>query len=134
VDPANAAVTLRKGAKNNVKRVSRLDVFDEGQNVIRAFTVDYEPATGENIETPIRFDSPISVGQIYYISVYFEFDDPPGTSSSVSYAWDSRLNWASGEADPGSSGEEGGSGCSGGASGFLAIAGLAILLMRRKNG
>jgi hypothetical protein len=77
---------------------------------------------------------------LYYISVRFEFEDPQGTSSGVSYAWDNRLIWTSGDGGSGNGNgngreneEDAAGGCYGGASGVLALAWLSILLMRRRN-
>jgi hypothetical protein len=131
VDPGNSSVALRKDEKRNIKSVIRLEVFDFDQKVIASEPVDYEPNTGDNIQTSVVFERPIKTNHIYYISVYFDFDEPEGTNSSVDYAWDNLLVWRAAEdggEDDGSSGKPDVGGCSGGYFGFFAFMALVFLV------
>jgi hypothetical protein len=134
VDPKNMETALRKSDWNDVKNISRMVVYDKSQQVIQSLPVDYSPQSGSLIETNVRLAEKIDVNEIYYISVYFDFEAAQGVNSSITYVWDNRLAWSSssgsGSGDSDSSESESG-GCSAGFG--TAILALAALLLSKKR-
>jgi hypothetical protein len=101
VDPAFPEIPIIKNAVNDVSGILSINVFDQDNNLLLEQDISYVPKDGMEIETAIRFSEAVTASRIYYIKLYFMFEDSESENTVSVYSWDNTLVWTDDENDIG---------------------------------